>query len=455
MAQATMVFPADFLWGTATSAHQVEGNNLNNDWWAWEEEVGHIAGAGRSGLAGNWWAAAEVDFDHAAEMGTNALRLSVEWSRIEPEPSVFDDDALGRYREMLQALRARGIEPLVTLHHFTNPLWLVAKGDFGSDLVVDYFRRYTAKVVAAIGDLVPRWITFHEPIVYLLYRYVYRCFPQPAAGGWPAAMRALRHVLACHAAAYRTIKAARPQAQVGVAKNYLQVKAPEDGNWLDRRWAGWLSGLANDLWLTAMATGRLRWPAGPAHVDHLAGAFDFVGLDYDTLWRASFPPRAGRLVETSAAATAAPGDGFPFELYPAGLFTAVKQVLPYGKPIYITAHGLPDAADRRRPGAILSHLRELWRAISFNFPVMGYYHRTLVDSFEWEQGWDPRFGLIALDLETQARTWRPSAFLYQEICRAGAISSDMAARYAPELLDTMFPGRAPEPLGPAGVTAAR
>ncbi|MGD8857545.1 MAG: family 1 glycosylhydrolase, partial [Chloroflexota bacterium] len=98
MARATMYFPPDFLWGSATSSHQVEGNNLNNDWWAWEREDGHILDGGRSGLACNWWENAERDIDLMVEMGTNAHRLSIEWSRVEPEPSVFDPEALNRYR---------------------------------------------------------------------------------------------------------------------------------------------------------------------------------------------------------------------------------------------------------------------------------------------------------------------------------------------------------------------
>ncbi len=154
MAKATMYFPSDFLWGTATSAHQVEGNNTNNDWSQWEGGVGNIINGDRSGRANDWWENAESDLDAAAEMGNNAHRLSVEWSRIEPEPSVFDEVALERYRQILKALHERDIEPMVTLHHFTNPVWLTEKGDFDNELVVDYFQRYVAKVVSSIGDLI-------------------------------------------------------------------------------------------------------------------------------------------------------------------------------------------------------------------------------------------------------------------------------------------------------------
>ena len=156
MARARMMFPLDFRWGTATAAHQVEGNNKNSDWWSWEQGQGTILDGRQSGLACNWWEDAEADLDRAAEMGTNAHRFSLEWSRIEPQPSQFDETALERYRAILTAMHQRGIEPMVTLHHFSNPLWLVEKGDFNSTLVTDYFQRYTAKVVDVLGDLVPK-----------------------------------------------------------------------------------------------------------------------------------------------------------------------------------------------------------------------------------------------------------------------------------------------------------
>ena len=129
-----------------------------------------------------------------------------------------------------------------------------------------------------------------------------------------------------------------------------------------------------------------------------------------------------------------------FEHYPAGLFQAIKASLTYNKPIYITEHGIPDRDDKLRPASILTHLREIWRAINFNYPIMGYYHWSLIDNFEWERGWSQRFGLIEIDQATQSRNWRPSAYLYQEICNMNAISSDMASRFAPGIVSLMFPG---------------
>lgn len=442
MARATMIFPPDFLWGTATAAHQVEGNNKNSDWWQWEQSEGHIEGGQKSGLACDWWANAEADLDQAAEMGTNAHRFSLEWSRIEPEPSVFDADAIDRYRQILKAMQARGIEPMVTLHHFSNPLWLVEKGDFETEVVVDYFQRFVAKVAAELGDLIPKWITINEPMVYVYFRYLAKLFPAPHTVGWAAAFRAIRNLLRCHAAAYHTIKEKFPEAQVSVAKNMALFEPRLGGNKLDAWWAKRIAWLFNTMWMDSLVDGRLRWPVGRGRLKNLAGSFDFIGINYYSRYYLRFPPRKG-FYDDQWGPEAVVSDGNYGEVYPQGLFRVIKDVLHYDKPIYITENGLPDAADRLRPSFIITHLREIWRAISFCFPVMGYYHWSLVDNFEWHHGWKMKFGLIEMDPETQQRQWRDSGRLYREICHSQSISSHMAERHAPALMDTLFPGEAP------------
>lgn len=443
MAQAQMYFPSDFRWGTATAAYQVEGNNTNSDWWQWEQENGRILQNHKSGRAGNWWENAEQDLDTAANLHTNAHRLSLEWSRIEPEPSVFDNDALDRYRQILQGMHDRHIEPMVTLHHFSNPLWLVEKGDFNNGITVDYFQRYTAKVVSVLGDLIPKWVTINEPLVYVFMRYLAGEFPAPQKNGWFPAMEAIQNLLRCHATAYHTIKEAQPQVEVGFAKNFPVLQARPGSRLPTKWWAGQLSRLFNDLWLMAVADGRLRWPIGGGKIKGAAGAFDFIGINYYTRFYVKFPPRGG-FFETEWGPDAVVSDGNYGELYPAGLYQIINKVRHYGKPLYITENGLPDAADEKRPSFILTHLREIWRALSFCYPVMGYYHWSLVDNFEWDRGWTQRFGLIELDPQTQARQLRPSGKLYGEICRSGSISSQMTARYAPDLLPVLFPGQTPQ-----------
>jgi beta-glucosidase len=443
MAKATMTFPADFLWGTATSAYQVEGLNTNSDWWAWEQEPGRILEGHKSGLACDWWANAEADLDLAAEMGTNAHRLSLAWERIEPEPSVFDNAALDRYRQILQGMIDRGIEPMVTLHHFSNPQWLTEKGDFNSGVVADYFQRYTAKVVATLGDLVAKWITINEPMVYVFLRYLDNKFPQPSENGFLGARSAVRNLLRCHAVAYHTIKEKYPQAPVSVAKSLQIFEAPPGGSSLDNWWAGQVSRIFNHTWMQSMVSGKLQRPFGGGRIPHLENSFDFVGINYYTRHYVTFPPRNGFLVNDWGR-EAQVSDGNYGEVYPYGLYRVIRQVLRYKKPIYITENGLPDRQDLLRPAFIMDHLRQIWHAISFCYPVMGYYHWTLVDNFEWERGWTQRFGLVALDPETQERTWRPSGHLYRDICRSYSISSDMAERYAPAMMDVMFPGAPPK-----------
>jgi beta-glucosidase len=250
-------------------------------------------------------------------------------------------------------------------------------------------------------------------------------------------------MLRCHAVAYHSIKRIRSQAQVGMAKHYRVIEAWPGTNRLHQWWARRVSWFFNDLWMECLTSGRRRWPLGRGSINGLAGTFDFTAINYYSRSLVRFPPRPGRLYESEAPPGAVMADDDFFELYPQGLFKAIQANVPFGKPIIVAENGLPDASDKLRSEFILTHLREVWRAISFNYPVMGYYHWTLVDNFEWDRGWRQRFGLIELDVETQKRTWRPSGRLYAEICRSNSISSDMAERYAPGVLETMFPGKSP------------
>lgn len=444
MAHAKMNFPADFLWGTATSSYQVEGENTNSDWHAWEaSDPDRIKGDLSCGQACDWWRNAERDLDIAAEMGNNAHRLSLEWSRIEPEPSIFNQEAIERYRSILQACHDRGLEPMVTLHHFSNPLWLAEKGDFNSDIVVDYFRRYTAKVVAELGDLIPKWITINEPMTYAVLRHMTSDFPNAGHKGLSALFGAIHNMLRCHAAAYHIIKSEYPSALVGTANNIQIFEARPGGNAIDRWWTTIIDRLYNDSWPDALHTGRFRGIVGSKHFKDLAGTCDFIGINYYTRFYLRFPPPDG-FVDREWGPDAIVSDGNYGEVYPQGLFQIIDRAWKrYQLPIYITENGVPDAADRIRPGFLLDHLRHVWHAISFNYPVMGYYHWSLVDNFEWDRGWTQRFGLVEIDPVTQERNWRSSARLYQEICRSYSIDDDMAARYAPEMLDIMWPGAAP------------
>jgi len=428
-----LAFPAGFLWGTATSSHQVEGHNTNNQWWHWEQQPGRIWHGDKSGPACDWWRNAESDFDRAAALGQNTHRLSLEWSRIEPEEGVFDDAALARYRQMITGLRERGLEPMVTLHHFTNPLWLVEQGEWENRQVVTYFQNYVERVVGALGDLVTQWCTINEPAIYALLSYLRGRFP-PARNSPAAAFRVLGNVLRGHAAAYRTIHRQQSDARVGLVKSVRGFEPANPSSWLDR-WIAWLQDrLFNDISLLAAKDGYLRFPTGcrlRRHQD-LVDSLDFIGLNYYTRGLVAFDLRRpreafGRQSFRPGAELSDSGRLGPYsEICPEGLYRALHKVAALGKPIIITENGLPDADDDQRPRFLLTHLAQIHRALTKGLPIRGYYHWTLVDNFEWAEGWGLRFGLIEMDPLTQARRIRPSGHLYAEICRTNGITREMA-----------------------------
>jgi len=454
--QDTLAFPAGFLWGTATAAHQVEGDNTNNDWRAFEQQPGAIWHGDRSGLACDWWQNAERDLDLMAELQHNTHRLSVEWSRIEPEPSRFDAGAIARYRQILVGLRRRGIEPMVTLFHFSTPLWLATRGGWSNPAVVDHFRRFVRCVVEELGDLVSLWCTINEPNVYAALGYL---LGEHAPGQKSLVLyfRVLGHLLQSHAAAYRVIHALDGTAKVGLVKNIqifealdpapLRVPLRAPLRALDRiapRLAGVLDYAFNTLTLDAVQDGRLRFPLGLAMMAHgpLLDSLDFLGVNYYTRQRVTLRRDGGTrlslLQPTPGAEVSDSGrHGTYGEIYPAGMYRALQRAAKLGKPLYITENGLPDADDDQRPRFLLAHLAQVHRAISEGIDVRGYYHWSLTDNFEWAEGWALRFGLVALDEQTQVRTLRPSARLYTEIIRANGITPEMIQAHAPGLLSTV------------------
>ncbi len=440
MPDATFHFPPNFRWGVATAAHQIEGNNTNNQWWAWEQQPGRIEQGGKSGLACDAWRHPEVDFDHAAAMGLNAMRLSVEWSRIEVAPGRIDTAALDRYREMLKGLRERGIEPLVTLHHFSDPMWLADEGGWLNVNVIQYFTRYVEQVVRALGEFTNLWCTINEPNVYAYMGYMSGVFP-PGKQDSRMAFAVIRSMLQAHAAAYRRIHRVQENAQVGLAHNLRFFDPARPRNLLDRL-AAWVRDMGfNQTTLKPVWNGWWAPPMGFGPALTLRRTLDWIGLNYYTRDLVKFDraAKADFYAQTTHDPKAEPLDGDYGELYPQGMSRALKQLARMNIPIYVTENGIPDADDDQRPRALLLHLRELWRALQDNVPVQGYYHWTLTDNFEWAEGWTLPFGLIEFDPQTQARTPRPSADLYAAIAQGNAITPELLDAYAPELRKVLLP----------------
>jgi beta-glucosidase len=441
MIQAKFNFPSGFLWGTATASHQVEGNNFNNNWWAWEQEPGRIIHDHKSGLACDWWGGRwRDDFDRAAEGGQNAHRLSIEWSRVQPAPDRWDEDAIDRYREMMRGLHERNMIPMVTLHHFTEPLWLTELGSWESGLVIEYFEKYTLKVVEALKEYVSLWVTINEPNVYTTSGYVLGSFP-PGKQDINTAFSVYENMLRAHANAYRVIHSLQPAARVGVALNYRGFQ-PAKSWFPPDRLAAWLQSTTfNHLFPHALMSGVLGLPVLHKRIPEAKGTQDFLGINYYTKDQVSFnlaKPQElfGRRFYPDEADLS--DNGF-IANQPLGMFEALKWGRQFNVPIFITENGVEDADDNLRPRYLAQHIHQVWRAVNFNWPVRGFFQWTLVDNFEWERGWTQRFGLWELNPETQARRKRRSADLYAEICRENGLSSEMVEKYAPEIFEVMFP----------------
>jgi len=431
------VFPKDFLWGISTSAHQVEGDNTNNQWSAWEA-AGKIRSGDCCGRACDWWSNAECDFDLAQEMGLNALRISVEWSRIEPRPGVWDRQALGRYREMLKELRRRRIRPLVCLHHFTHPMWFEnLQGFLAADAPVR-FEHFVRVVAEGLGDLCQDWVTFNEPNVYCAMGYAVGLFPPGRRGELFTSMKVLAGILRAHSRAYRTLHQLQPDANVGWAHNYvvfepLRPRLPFD-RWITRLHHS----LFNDSFVRALAEGSL--PLGFSRVtgdlSEARGTCDFAGLNVYGRLYVCFDPRKpsqlfGNILVPAHVPRGDPGAEGPLaEAYPGALRIAATYAARLGKPIYILENGVPDAADRIRPWLLVNALHELHAAMRDGIDVRGYFHWTLTDNFEWNDGWSLRFGLVELDPATQRRTLRESGRIFTEIVKQNRIPRELLARYS-------------------------
>jgi beta-glucosidase len=428
-------FPIGFLWGTASAGYQFEGNSRNTDFWEWEKRPGAVALGQKSQRACDWWEGRrwQEDFDNAATDGHRAHRLSVEWSRVEPEPGQWDQSALDHYRQIVQGLRDRGIEPLVTLHHFVNPLWATDQGVWETGEIVPLFERYTQKVVSALGDRVHWWCTINEPNGYMLAGWAAGAFP-PGKKDLRLVFKVARNILRAHAAAYHTIHRHQPSALVGLPIHFRPILPHNQDSALDRCLARLFFDLFSSFFPDAIRTGRMRQLAGPSlAVPEVRQTLDYFALNYYTTDVVQFDLRHWRELfgRRSFPPSATLDDAGFYASYPPGFLWSLRWANAYGLPVFVTENGIGDAGDRLRPGYIVTHLVELLRALHEGCDIRGYLHWSLVDNFEWTRGWTHRFGLYGLDIDTLVRTPRASAKLYAAICRSNALSAEALATFAP------------------------
>lgn len=403
-----------FFWGAATSAHQVEGGN-KNDWTEWEKENAArlTENAKNNPPAGGWqdyllknypnplrtenyisgracdhYDRFREDFDIAKRLGHNAHRFSIEWSRIEPEEGKFDEREIEHYREVIRALRERGIEPFVTLWHWTLPLWLAKKNGVECRNFPIYFERYAETIVAAIKNDVRFWITINEPEIYSSLSY-FRGVQPPQKKSIVRFYRSVAHLVKAHRLAYRVIHKIASEATVGAALNMSYFES-----------AG---GFINNM---LVAVAKAAWNLH--FLNHVRASLDFIGLNYYAHNRVNYGFNKNRNLRTS---------DMGWEVYPEGIYHVLKDLERYNLPIYVTENGLADARDAKRADFIREHVDWIKKARTEGVDVRGYLYWSLLDNFEMPRGdgfW-PRFGLVEVNYKTMEREIRPSALVYKKI----------------------------------------
>ena len=426
-------FPPDFLWGSATSAHQVEGNCTGNQWWAWEQEGlrtrpgGYVRDGSVSGIACDSFHRYDEDHRLAAALGHRALRISIEWSRIEPEEGRFDRAALDHYARVCDSMIAHGLEPTVTLHHFTHPAWAERQGGWENPAMIERLARFAGVAVRALAGRVSLWWTINEPTIAPTLGYLFAVHP-PCVRERARALVVARHVLLAHAAAYHAAhEAAGHEIRVGPVLQMPLFEPLDPASRAHRRSAEEHDRLAIGYFLRGLAEGIVEPPIGDgSEVAGLGGSLDVIGVNY--YLRALCAGES--LDEAPDLARRRPGERSPFEdemgweVHPEGLDRSLRRVAALGVPAYVTENGMATLDDEARTAHLLAHLREVARAIHGGVDVRGYFYWSLLDNFEWAEGYARHFGLVAVDRRTLERRPRPTAAVYRDVIAANAIEID-------------------------------
>lgn len=390
-------FPENFLWGVAYSSHQVEGNNKNNDWWQWEQQGKTKE---KSGWACDSWNRYPIDHELVQELGAGGLRLSLEWSRIEPEEGKFSDEAIEHYRKVLVDLRNRGIKRVVTLWHWTLPLWFADQYGWHHKRSVELFAHYCEKVMKELGDEIDILITLNEPRLHLNRGYIIGEFPPGKKNPW-AFFRARRNLVQAHIRCYDICKEIKKDLPVGL------TQYTNDFDFVGK------------VWYLRFLTEKIESLYNWYFFDQIGDKQDFIGVNYYYGYdvKISFvPPFVHR--ETHDYLRSDMG----WEFSPEGIFEVVLDAWrKYKKPIYIFENGAADREDEIRERYINGHLIWLHKAIERGVDLRGYFYWSLLDNFEWVEGFWPCFGLVEMDFKTMERKPRKSFYFYQKVIKENGV----------------------------------
>lgn len=390
-------FPNNFYWGCASSSHQIEGHTLN-DWSEWEKSEARLSELKKqnkdpreyiSGEACNSFILNNQDIQCLKEMNVNSYRFSIEWSRVEPEQGQFDYEALKHYQQFIHKLKANHIEPFVTLWHWPLPIWVRDLGGWENKKILPFFERYVKIIAEFLDKDVDYWVTINEPLVYASNSYFQGIWP-PQKKSFLATIKVINNLIKAHRSAYIALNKISPGNKIGIAKHNIYFEA-KDNKFINRI----LEILANYFWNNYFLKKIEKYS-------------DFIGLNYyfHSLINYGFNKNKNRLTSDLG-----------WELYPEGIYEVLNDLKKYHKPIYITEHGLADKEDKHRQWYLTESLKYVHQAIQNGCEVRGYFHWSLLDNFEWADGFFPRFGLYEVDYKTYERRARPTVKVYAEICK--------------------------------------
>ena len=420
-------FPKTFLWGTATSATQIDGGDTASDWFEFCQKATAIKDKSSCFTACNHWNLFEKDFSLMKSYNLNAYRLGVDWSRFQPENGSFNNAAMDHFRGMLNSLRKKKIRPLLTLNHFAHPIWWAKKGGWTREENIEDFIKFIDFIVENTGDLVSEYITFNEPNVYWLLAYMGGIWPPANSGisGYINGMKVLRNMVIAHCRIYDRIKTIHSQKSfsnpvISIAQHIRVMDPKNPGNLLDVDRAQNADFRFNWMFPDAIQAGCLIKPLGNGEKIHDGQAWDFCGLNYysrNMIEFDLFSPQSLFIKETTK--TDSLKNDLGWEIYPEGLTrTILSAHKRYGLPIRITENGIAAVNDSQRQQYLVDHLGAVHTAKQQGAQVDGYYHWSFMDNFEWAEGYTAKFGLIEVDFETMARKPRESAKLYKKIIKS-------------------------------------
>jgi len=387
-------FPDGFIWGTATAAHQIEGGNVNNDWWVFEHTPGSVC-VESSGDACDSWHRWPEDLDYAADMGLGSYRFSVEWSRIEPEEGEWSTASLDHYKRIVAGCHERDLVPVVTFHHFTNPRWLATKGGWEAADSPELFARFCARTARAFGDSIGRACTINEPNIVSLMGYIVGVFP-PGVKDIGRRRVVSANLCKAHRLAVDELRAGPGDYPVGLSLSMTEYQAVDGGE---------------------QKRDQIRRSMEDIFLEATEGD-DFVGVQTYSRMRVG-PEGALFEAEEGVPVIAAMG----YERWPQALEATIRRAneVTGGIPVLVTENGISTEDDAERVSFVKEALEGVLRCIDDGIEVLGYTYWSLLDNFEWALGYRPRFGLIAVDRERFSRTPKPSAAWFEKVARANAL----------------------------------